>query len=172
MPSELPKFGTPRRGTPVFVPRQSIFSSSVMSERRLSILFSIGRAGFLKGGGDCCAVAETRVSARRLNMLESRFIIRDSYCLKFSVIVTRIGRNFLHRVPSANEPRLPRSSVRTPKHDLLKRSSCGICKHCGSPVKSISCRFRKQLGGAHSSPLRLHGPPPHRSGSYKGDSWH
>src|SRR5260370_611367 len=78
MPSELPKFGTPRRATPVFVPRQSIFSSSVMSESRLSILFSIGRAGFLKGCADCCAVAGARASARRLNMLESRFINIDS----------------------------------------------------------------------------------------------
>src|ERR1700719_1535734 len=77
MPSELPKFGTPRRGAPVCVPRQSIFSSSVMSESRLSILFSIGRAGFLKGCADCCAVAGARASARRLNMLESRFINMD-----------------------------------------------------------------------------------------------
>lgn len=83
-------------------------------------------------------------------MLESRFIIMDSYCLKFSVIVKRIGRNFLHRVPSANEPRLPRSSVRTPKHDLLKRSSCGICKHCGAPssrlfVGSESVRYQRDF---------------------------
>ena len=83
-------------------------------------------------------------------MLESRFIIMDSHCLKFSVIVTRIGRNFLYRVPSANEPRLPRSSLTTPKQDLLKRSSCGICKHCGSPssrlvVGSESVRYQRDF---------------------------
>jgi hypothetical protein len=45
----------------------------------LSILFSIGSAGFLKDCADCCAVAGARANARRLNMLESRFINMDSY---------------------------------------------------------------------------------------------
>src|SRR5712691_11196167 len=107
MPSELPKFGTPRRGTPVLVPRQSIFSSSVMSKRRLSILFSIGRAGSLNGWEDCCANAGANASTRRLNMLESRFIIVDYYCLDLSVIVTHEWTGiFPHRVRSASAPRL------------------------------------------------------------------
>src|SRR5271170_5508854 len=93
MPSELPKFGTPRRGTPVFVPRQLIFSSSVMSERRLSILFSIGRAGFLKGCADCCAVAGARASATMLNMLESCFVNMDNYHLYTRIASHKFGQH-------------------------------------------------------------------------------
>src|SRR5260370_26546912 len=46
-----------------------------MSERRLSILFSTGRAGSLKGWEDCCAIAGSSATTRRLNRLESRLII-------------------------------------------------------------------------------------------------
>src|ERR1700719_4494938 len=102
MPSELPKFGTPRRATPVFVPRQSIFSSSVMSESRLSILFSIGRAGFLKGYADCCAVAGARASARMLNMLESRFVNMDMLALP---------RDLINYICEAHGVRSPRVDV-------------------------------------------------------------
>src|SRR5581483_2934504 len=64
MPSEEPKLGTPRRGTAVLVPSTSIFSSSVMSERRLSIRVAAGSEGSRKGYcGFVCWAEAVRASA-------------------------------------------------------------------------------------------------------------
>src|SRR5579872_2214623 len=60
MPSELPMFGTPSRGTLVCVPRQSIFSSAVISDSRLSMRLSAGRFGSLKGYFVCENAGITR----------------------------------------------------------------------------------------------------------------
>jgi hypothetical protein len=51
------------------------------------------------------AIAETRLSARRLNMLEGRFIIMDSYCLNSSVILTResVGTFYTELLPQTNQ---------------------------------------------------------------------
>ncbi|HTF72588.1 MAG TPA: hypothetical protein VK638_58965 [Edaphobacter sp.] len=53
-------------------------------------------------------------------MLESRFIIMDSYCLNFSVILTResVGTFYTERLPQTNQGYHAQAG-RTPKHDLL-----------------------------------------------------
>src|SRR5580658_4023042 len=85
MPSELPILGTPSRGTPVRVPRQLIFSSGVMSERRLSMRFSAGRFGSEKGDGGCCAtaIASTRTE-KQSTATRWFFMIRDSLSISLA----------------------------------------------------------------------------------------
>ena len=56
-PSEEPAFGIWSLGTPLFVPRAPIFSSSVISDRMLVIRCSRGRFGSWNGYGVCAKAA-------------------------------------------------------------------------------------------------------------------
>src|SRR5581483_3726894 len=67
--------GTPRRGTPVLVPRQPIFSSTLINERRLSMRFSRGSDGSLKEYFEGCACEDTAESNRTFSRRKQIFFM-------------------------------------------------------------------------------------------------
>ena len=107
MPSDVPKPGTPSRGTPESKPPSACsFSSGVMSDSRFVRRSSAGRSGFRKGGACGEAAADTASSpaiavARQRTVGRTRGFMCSSSCAALSA-----GSSSRREAPSADY-RLP-----------------------------------------------------------------